>query len=314
MVYIEDSVSIGTITVETAVRVSGSATIMQHPLIDMVARPVPGARITAEVYEPCPWIGRGVTGVICSTFTDSQGDFTMELPESLACDLTATQAGYYPQTVPLAAGQSSVSFEMLDTLKTAITDMAVTVISGTAPLESAYVSLYAGHELAFCPLLAAKAAQTNFSGRTDRTGQISFTGIELTPFIDYVYSITRNISGTWYEKNGMLRLYQAAGWENALTIDLGGAAIHDPDRVARGGLDFSIGPSPVQKKLVIRLPLTAKGATMRICDIKGNVVAYLDKVMTSETAWQTSDWVNGIYIITVQVGEKSRTRKILLNK
>jgi hypothetical protein len=202
---------------------------------------------------------------------------------------------------------------MLDTLKTAITDMAVTVTSGTAPLESAYVSLYAGHELAFCPLLAAKAAQTSFSGRTDRTGQISFTGIELTPFIDYIYSVTRNISGTWYEKNGMIRLYQAAGWENTLNIDLGVTTVKNHGQVEQDGPAFGISTNPGNGDVVIMLPLIARGAAVWVHDVRGNVVTCFEKA-AGDVVLRAKDMTNGIYFVTLQTDGKGHTQKVLLNK
>lgn len=223
-----DTMTIGTMNVAAGFSITGIATVMKDPYTKSMSLPIANALITGVVYIPCPTYTYQPSNFdTVSATTGASGAFSLLLPRAnYQYTVNAEKSGYYPQsiTVNTAASVSPLSFQLIpasgmDTVGT----LNVTVTKNAAPVESVYVSLYSGHGIVLCPLLAKREAMVSAGIYTDKTGTISFNKLSLIPFIDYSYSVSYNKNGFSFSTSGTIRLNPLVATN--LDIDMGNTGI-----------------------------------------------------------------------------------------
>lgn len=322
-VMIEDSVAAGSFTVADPLVLPGVVTIMKHPLTKSMDIPIPEVEIVAEVYYPCPWYlpPDAITGTVCSTATDANGSFKLELPRAnLNYDVTAAVKGYYTQTICRMATDTSldfIHFKLIPVTDESLTTVDVTVTNNGVPVESVSISLTGGHELAICPmLLKAKTAATvytNYSGYTDKQGKLQLKNVSLVPYIDYIYTAYKYVNQRSLYAAGSIRFYQAAGWTNAITIDFGGTAVSPPRPTGMAGIYLNVHDNPVRKKeATISYAHTGGQVILSLYTNAGVLLQTITGGQTGQARVSLKGAGPGLYILKAQAGAEAVYRKILV--
>src|SRR3989339_558414 len=346
-VIIEDSITVGTFTVHDFMVVDGHVTIMQHPLINAIPRPVGGVMVTAIRAEECSdWWFLVDNALALDTFrttTDQFGQFTLNLPYAgVDFEITVQKDGYFPQALytsqyPVSKSippQMDLSFELLDTANTppaAGIDIVATIDG--SPAESVYVSLTGGREMLICPMLLkqplAKSAgiSQNYGGYTDRNGQLSFSGVSLDPYIDYAYYASRYNSQQSYYRQGLVRL----NWfmQGVLATDLWSMKT-ESSRAASAATGLTVAPNPFnpRTKIVGSLPrfvgeaggqwaAGSKKIEIKKNSINGILIQTLPATASQLAAgitWDASNLASGVYLLKVISGKNVYSKKLLLQR
>jgi hypothetical protein len=316
---IEDSVTIGTLTVNDILILKGMVTIMQSPYIRMMARPVADAVVTAVKAVQCPdwWNPNPAPPETLKTVTDNAGAFTLNLPYTNDdFEITVFKKGFHLQTLytsnyPVAESyppQQHVSFELLQDTIEPVTGLEVTVTLNGHPAESVYVSLTGGREPLMCPMYLAKAqAVTNAGGYTDAKGIINFRDLSMTPYIDYAYSAYRYTGSQSYSKTGIIRLNKYI--ENKLTIELGKTALLRADVTAESP-EIMVNPNPFHTSTLIEVK--GKVNKIQIYNVSGRLIKQFTSVRSGRLLWNAQDLSSGIYIVKAVMDKKHLIQRLIL--
>ncbi len=325
----EDSVNVGTMQVSNPLMVTGSVTVMKDPRTKEMTRPVPKAVVTAVELNPCSWyIDRGIVYDTLFDTTDALGSFKLMLPYNGSDFLvTVTKEGYYPQSVctksyPVMEGDYSgqeyikeqLSFELLDTAKTASDSLTVLVTMKGVPVESAYVNLSEGRALFYCIMVdmaySASEAMSMAGSLTGKDGRFVIKDLSLNPFIDYYYDIY-NVNIIEGRKSGIFRMN--AYVDNLLHIELGAAAVEAKPASSITG-NLSIQPNPFNSETRIVLGSSVKRADLRIYDVSGRMVQSFMNVKAKNLVWNAKGMPSGIYLLKAKLDSKIYTKKLFVQR
>ena len=312
-IYLEDSLLVGNITVEDPLVLQGSVNKMKHPYTYEALQPVEGVAIVAEIYDPCGfYASSGISGIVCSTITDKNGAFTLELPrKSYDYDIAASLAGYYDQVISKPASDAAnknISFWLLPDTGDSLTSLDVTVTLDGTPAESIQVTIAGGHGMVLCPAYTAKAAGY-YNGLTDANGELSLKDISLKPYIDYVYTAYRYSSSGSLNESGDIRLYKAGGFVNQLAINFTSNRITDPIIHQGTKPQFTISPHPVRSGAVINFSLPGENPEISIYDMSGRAVRTFTR-----PEFMVKGLENGVYLIRARGNGFDYSEKLLINK
>jgi hypothetical protein len=255
-----DSQFVGTFSVTEPVSISGTVLQMQDPAIVNIRAPaLSEVTVTADhnpnsgyYYMPVSLESEKVTAT-----TDINGNFTLALSFPYGSyKISAEKKGYYPQEIiwngyhqikpmitvtsdslrcitneenQMVSSTETVSFALLDTTQSPVTNLEVFVSQNGAAAESVYVYLSTGNSFDAIPMMesqpvsgstsGARSANIdvslNYSGITGKDGKIAFNNISLTPFVDYYYTVYGGYAGY---ASGTIRLNKFAA--NKLSIEL----------------------------------------------------------------------------------------------
>jgi hypothetical protein len=283
------------------------------------AMPVPSASVKAAAYEPCAGLLYSATSPeTFRTVTDNQGNFTLELPRKhLNYYISIEKAGYHPQTLYHWAADSSpdqISFELIPAGEEAVAGLEVLVTKNGIPVESAYVFIHAGPEMIACALVqTAKSAVTaNASQRTTAEGRAAFTGLSLSPSIDYTFSVSKySLESKSDYQSGVIRLNKYG--VNVLAIDFSPVANEawNPVPVTAG---LRASPNPFNPSTVLQFPNPGRNATVLIYDLNGKMVANFGTVKENRVVWTGAGFSSGIYLVKAKTNGRQFTKKLLLSR
>ncbi len=77
--------------------------------------------------------------------------------------------------------------------------------------------------------------------------------------------------------------------------------------------NFTVYPNPVSDKLFITSTNLTGGSTINITDVTGKSV-YKSVITSEQTTINTTDFVNGVYIIQIENKSSIASRKLVVNK
>ncbi|MFH0920345.1 MAG: T9SS type A sorting domain-containing protein [Fibrobacterota bacterium] len=330
-VYIEDSVFVGSIVVTNPLIVNGRVTEMIDPRLDYIRLSVlKGAAVIAVAAPACTWGMDPLPAETLRTVSDSLGQFSLTLPDNHTDFLVMVSlAGYQGQRVYTNTYEStkslppvkSLSFELIEDSLLAENDLEVRVTNSGAPMESVYVSLSPGREVAICPMydIMAKAQAdtglgriTHYSGTTGSDGKALFSALSLNPFIDYVYNAYYYGSGNYLTQRGVVRLNRFIK-PQTLEIALVPVAIEQKkDAVAAEGL--TVLPNPFNPSTEIRFSNPSRNASITLYDLKGQRIAGFKDLTGNSVTWNATHRPSGLYIVKAVVGSKRFVKRVLLQK
>jgi hypothetical protein len=199
---------------------------MKDPYSKSMPLPIANALITGVVYIQCMYNNQPSNFDTVSATTGASGAFSLLLPRAdYQYTVSAEKSGYYPQsiTVNTAEAVSPLAFQLIPASMDTVGALNVTVTQNAAPVESVYVSIYSGHVIIPCPMLAKRESWVSVGIYTDKTGTISFNKLSLIPFIDFVYSVSYYKNGFSYSTSGTVRLNPLV--TTNLDIDMGNTGI-----------------------------------------------------------------------------------------
>lgn len=319
---IEDSIQVCSLTVLNNITISGSAVIMQDPMIKMMAQPVAGAAIQAITAEECDtWYLINNAASVPDTFdavTDASGMYEMDVSNTGGeYAVTARKNGYYPQTIYYDTYEQDpefVNFELLDSSYSPYTDLAVTVTFNNTPVESAYVYICGGREPLICPMLdgPAKKQETVYitkSGRTDRNGELLLDSVSLNPYIDYIYSVSKYIDQQSYYQTGTIRLNYFG--DNTLTVDLSAPGILEHASAMQAANPVSVFPNPVRANVTVSFPNPEKSASVSVYNIAGRLVNRFENIRNGSVYWNAAHTPSGIYLVKIKSGNRLYRKQLM---
>jgi hypothetical protein len=326
-VFIEDSINVGSIKVSDILVVHGRVTVMQHPLVRMIPAAVAGATVVALPAPQCDWYGRMAYDSITAV-TGSDGRFTMNLPLNAGdYSVTVTKAGYHPQTVFTSnysvmysnPPQMALSFELLQESLDPVTNLTISVTYNGAPVDSAYVYLAGGREMILCAyevedpkvLAKAQAAVGYFWDYTDRQGLLKADSLSMKPYIDYIYNISKRVSGQYLTKRGIIRLNKY--WNNTLHVDLGTVSAENSP-AGEAARPLTAAPNPFNPETRISIGEHKTPVDLFIYDVGGRLVKQFRKVKGNSVTWNAAGLSSGVYIVKARIDNKHYTKKLFLQK
>jgi hypothetical protein len=315
-VYYEDSVKAGTIKVHDILIVNGKATVMQHPYVRMLPRPVEGAVVSAVKAPQCNYWGDlnlATSPETLWTTTGADGAFTLNIPNTGEdYEISIIKSGFHPQTLytsnyPVMESfppQQYITFELLQDTIEAATDLEITVTYNKAPVESVSITLSGGREMLICPAYDM--------GYTDRNGKLLLQDLSMNPYIDYVYSAYKYGGQQTLTKTGLIRLNKYI--TNQLVIELGTIGIEEKGEIISDAAPINIMPNPFMPATRISLSNPDASADINIYDISGRLIKNYRNVTSSNVVWNAAGLSSGIYILRANIGNKQYSRKLFLRK